>query len=70
MEWKQAYIKEGCSSADTIDNADDPPYIYLNYFLPDAPYVDVIITSRSLTTAGDDGAGSGEGGRHETKQRR
>ena len=34
-------------SADAIDNADDASYIDLEYFLPDAPSVDVIITTRS-----------------------
>jgi tetratricopeptide (TPR) repeat protein len=34
-------------SPDTIDNADDTSYIDLDYFLPDAPCVDVIITTRS-----------------------
>jgi len=34
-------------SADTIDNADDASYIDLEYFLPDAPSVDHIITTRS-----------------------
>jgi len=34
-------------SADTIDDADDASYIDLQYFLPDAPSVDVIITTRS-----------------------
>jgi hypothetical protein len=34
-------------SADTIDNADDASYVDLNYFLPDAPCVDVIIMTRS-----------------------
>jgi hypothetical protein len=35
-------------SADTIDDADKASYIDLNYFIPDAPSVDVIITTRSL----------------------
>jgi tetratricopeptide (TPR) repeat protein len=34
-------------SADTIDNVEDKSYIDLEYFLPDAPFVDVIITTRS-----------------------
>jgi hypothetical protein len=34
-------------SADSIDNDQDPLYIDLGFFLPDAPVVDVIITSRS-----------------------
>jgi NB-ARC domain len=34
-------------SADTIDKADDASYVDLEYFLPDAPSVDVIITTRS-----------------------
>ena len=33
--------------ADTIDDADNASYIDLEYFLPDAPSVDVIITTRS-----------------------
>ncbi|KAF7508557.1 hypothetical protein GJ744_009106 [Endocarpon pusillum] len=36
-------------SADTIDNEQDQAYIDLAYFLPDAPGVHVIITSRSST---------------------
>jgi tetratricopeptide (TPR) repeat protein len=34
-------------SADTIDEADDASCVDLEYFLPDAPSVDVIITTRS-----------------------
>jgi tetratricopeptide (TPR) repeat protein len=34
-------------SADAIDESDDTSYIDLNYFLPDAPSVDIIITTRS-----------------------
>ena len=34
-------------SADSIDNEQDPSHIDLTYFLPDAPGVDVVITSRS-----------------------
>jgi hypothetical protein len=34
-------------SADTIDDADKASYIDLKYFIPDAPSVDVIITTRS-----------------------
>jgi hypothetical protein len=34
-------------SADTIDHADEASYINLNYFIPDAPSVDVIVTTRS-----------------------
>ena len=34
-------------SADAIDESDDASYIDLNYFLPDAPSVDIIITTRS-----------------------
>jgi tetratricopeptide (TPR) repeat protein len=33
--------------ADAIDESDDASYIDLNYFLPDAPSVDIIITTRS-----------------------
>ena len=36
-------------SADTIDNEQDQSYIDLDYFLPDAPGVHVVITSRSST---------------------
>ena len=36
-------------SADTIDNDQDKSYINLKYFLPDAPGVHVVITSRSST---------------------
>ncbi|KAK3169846.1 hypothetical protein OEA41_009230 [Lepraria neglecta] len=36
-------------SADTIDNDRDKSYIDLEYFMPDAPGVHVIITSRSST---------------------
>ena len=36
-------------SADTIDNDRDKSYIDLEYFLPDAPGLHVIITSRSST---------------------
>lgn len=36
-------------SADTIDNNRDKAYIDLGYFMPDAPGVYVVITSRSLT---------------------
>ena len=36
-------------SADTIDNDRDKSYIDLDYFIPDAPGVHVIITSRSST---------------------
>ena len=36
-------------SADTIDNPQDQSYIDLEYFIPDAPGVHVIITSRSST---------------------
>ena len=35
-------------SADTIDNDRDKSYIDLGYFIPDAPRVYIIITSRSL----------------------
>jgi tetratricopeptide (TPR) repeat protein len=34
-------------SADTIDDADDSSYINLEYFLPDAPLVDAVVTTRS-----------------------
>jgi len=34
-------------SADTIDHADEASYINLNYFIPDALSVDVIVTTRS-----------------------
>ena len=34
-------------SADTIDDADEISYIDLNYFIPNAPCVDVVITTRS-----------------------
>jgi hypothetical protein len=34
-------------SADTINNADDASFIDLEYFLPDVPLVDVVITTRS-----------------------
>ncbi len=34
-------------SADSIDNEQDESYIDLNFFVPDAPNVDVIITTRS-----------------------
>lgn len=34
-------------SADSIDDADDSSYVNLEYFLPDAPLVDVVITARS-----------------------
>jgi hypothetical protein len=34
-------------SADTISNADDPSFIDLEYFLPDAPLVNVVIAMRS-----------------------
>lgn len=34
-------------SADSIDNADDLLYIDLEYFLPDASLVDVVVTTRS-----------------------
>ena len=36
-------------SADTIDNDRDKSYIDLDYFLPDAPGVHIVITSRSST---------------------
>ena len=36
-------------SADTIDNPQDQSYIDLDYFIPDAPGVHVVITSRSAT---------------------
>ena len=36
-------------SADTIDNDQDKSYINLEYFLPDAPGVHIVITSRSST---------------------
>jgi hypothetical protein len=34
-------------SADSIDDADDSSYVDLEYFLPDAPLVGVIVTTRS-----------------------
>jgi len=34
-------------SADTIDDPDNASYIDLDYFLPDASLVDIIITTRS-----------------------
>ena len=34
-------------SADCIDNEEDPSYIDLSYFLPDAPKADIVITTRS-----------------------
>lgn len=34
-------------SADCIDNEEDPSYIDLSYLLPEAPQVDIIITTRS-----------------------
>ena len=36
-------------SADTIDNPQDQLYIDLDYFIPDAPGVHVVVTSRSAT---------------------
>ena len=36
-------------SADTIDDDQQKPYIDLDYFIPDAPEVHIIITSRSST---------------------
>jgi tetratricopeptide (TPR) repeat protein len=43
--------KERClfviDSADSIDNVEDPSYVDLNYYFPDAPRVDMIITTRS-----------------------
>ncbi|KAK3176975.1 hypothetical protein OEA41_008301 [Lepraria neglecta] len=39
-------------SADIIDNDQDKSYIDLEYFLPDAPRVHIIITSRSSTARG------------------
>ena len=39
-------------SADSIDDEQDESYINLEYFLPDAPGVHVIITSRSATAQG------------------
>ena len=36
-------------SADTIDDDQQKSYIDLDYFIPNAPKVYVIITSRSLT---------------------
>ena len=39
-------------SADTIDNDRDKSYIDLEYFLPDAPGVHIVITSRSSTAKG------------------
>jgi hypothetical protein len=38
--------------ADSIDDADDASYVDLNYFLPDALGVDVIITTRSSRAQG------------------
>jgi hypothetical protein len=35
------------AGADSIDESEDALYIDLNYFLPDAPSVDIIITTRS-----------------------
>ncbi|KEF54989.1 uncharacterized protein A1O9_08641 [Exophiala aquamarina CBS 119918] len=34
-------------SADAVDDEDDPSYIHLHHYLPDAPKVDIIITTRS-----------------------
>ncbi len=39
-------------SADTIDNDRDKSYINLRYFMPDAPRVHIVITSRSSTAKG------------------
>ena len=39
-------------SADTIDNDRDKTYIDLGYFIPDAPGVHIVITSRSSTAKG------------------
>jgi tetratricopeptide (TPR) repeat protein len=39
-------------SADAIDESDDASYIDLNYYLPDAPSVDIIITTRSAQAKG------------------
>ncbi len=48
------HIREGrwlviLDSADTIDDDQQKSYIDLNYFIPDAPGVHIIITSRSST---------------------
>ena len=37
------------NSADTVNNDRDKPYVDLGYFMPDAPGVHFIITSRSST---------------------
>src|SRR5271156_3653968 len=37
--------------ADTIDNGDDESYLQSRIFLPDAPTVDVVITTRYARTA-------------------
>ena len=52
MRWFQG--REGrwlvvLDSADTIDNEQDRSYVDLQYFLPDAPGVHVVVTSRSAT---------------------
>lgn len=39
-------------SADTVDNDQDKSYIDLQYFMPDAPRVHIIITSRSSAVQG------------------
>lgn len=38
-------------SADAIDNGDDESYLNLDFFLPDAPTVDVAITTRCARAA-------------------
>ena len=48
------YAREGrwlivLDSADSIDDDRDRSYIDLRYFMPDAPRVSIIITSRSFT---------------------
>ena len=39
------------NSMDAIDGTDDPAYINLDYFTPEAPSVDIIVTTQSVKAA-------------------
>jgi hypothetical protein len=42
----QVSILADQDNADAIDESNDASYIDINYFLPDAPSVDIVITTR------------------------
>lgn len=55
-------------SADAIDDGDDESYINLEFFLPDAPTADVIITTRLAWAAEMMTLGAAEVGEVETME--